>query len=198
MPTSANHDIPTPSSNDYPQVADHLMAMAEQIDSELDAIAPQQIHGVSAGRMLTTSSTGSVTSRAISGDATIDNTGVLTIGGIKVDTPDLKDSAVKVAKIRNGVVTKQKMAPWFNPFSVTISGTYPNGSFGYALVKHELGHTNYTALVTCQGLQPMDVAWFKGSYVGYDQEYNLVVRFQNNTGSSVANPALSVLVMNLS
>lgn len=196
MPVYANHEIPTPSSEDAPLVADHLLEMAEHIDSELDAIAPGQIFGVSAGRMLATSSTGSVTSRAISGDASIGNTGVLTIGPTKVDTPELRDSAVKVDKLRDGAVTKPKMAPWFNPFNVTVSGTYPNGTFGYALVKHNLGHTNYTALVTCQGL-PMDVSWFKGSYVGYDQEYNLVVRFQNDTGSSVTNPVLSVLVMNL-
>lgn len=196
MPVSANHEIPTPSSDEPPVVPDHLVAMADQIDSELDAIAPGQIVGVSAGRLLATSSTGAVTSRAVSGDATISGTGELSIGGGKVNTAELKDSSVTAAKVGNGAVTLPKLASWFQPSRVVASGTF--SSFGYVYYSHDLGHTNYTALVTpSEGANLMTTSWFKGTYTGYNQNSWLTIVFNLEGSGSVSNPSFSVLLFNL-
>jgi hypothetical protein len=107
-----------------------MQASMEAVDAELDNIAPAQIVGVTAGRLLLANSSGVVTGTAISGDATISNTGVLTIGDDKikqsmidnnavgrdqladnaVGTNEIEDAKVTGQKIANGAVTRSKLS----------------------------------------------------------------------------------------
>ncbi|HTU14203.1 MAG TPA: hypothetical protein VMF31_03310 [Solirubrobacterales bacterium] len=113
MPLSASHGIPTPAGSDPATIPTHLKAMADKIDSELDAIAPSQITGAVAGQLLIANASGVIIAQAITGDASISSSGALKIGTAKVDTPEIKDSAVTSAKTADGAVIRRHIPKTF-------------------------------------------------------------------------------------
>ncbi|HTU16327.1 MAG TPA: hypothetical protein VMF31_14155 [Solirubrobacterales bacterium] len=206
MPTSANHGIVTPEPSDLATIPTHLKAMADQIDSELDAIAPHQITGVGAGKLLIANASGVVTPRTVTGDATISDTGGLKIGGSKVDTAELKDSAVTTVKLENGAVTTPKIVDRsvslvktkMRAGTVTIGST-PNGTFGTADFEHGIGHTNYFALISLDGGMIFRIGWGKGKFYDphgdTDPENMMSVYGFNSSGSTVPAQKVSILII---
>lgn len=197
MPTSANHHIPTPESTNLATIPADMKAMADKIDSELDAIGLNQITGVSPGKVLIANSSGVVTPRTVGGDATVSDTGVLDISPLAVGTNELADSAVTTAKISNGSITKAKMGSWFQVHKVTASGTISSGNIGVAILSHSLGHTNYVALLTVESSGSMAVSWNKGNLIGQDSQNQLTVWCKNTSNASVTSPTFTVLLMSL-
>lgn len=211
MDSSANHDIPFPEGNDLATIPAHMEAMANQIDSELDNIAPNQITGVAAGKLLVANASGVLTPQTISGDATISNAGVLEVGAGKIDTAELKDSAVTTAKIGTGAITGPKIVDGsvslaktkMRAATVTVS-SMANGEYGFAQHYHGLGHTNYIAMVAAEGtiFSTFEVSWKKGrlfsSEGSYEPETTILVTARNLTGSTQPAVKVSVLVVDLS
>lgn len=87
-----------------------MQALADRVDNRLDNIAPGQITGVAAGRLLIANGSGVVTGVALSGDATINSAGVLEIGAAKVGAIELADQAVTTAKVDASAITTPKVA----------------------------------------------------------------------------------------
>lgn len=73
------------------------------------AIAFSKLAPLTSGSLLIGNASNVPTAVAISGDATISNTGVLSIAAGAVITADLADSAVTTAKINNAAVTAAKV-----------------------------------------------------------------------------------------
>lgn len=109
MPTTPVHSLPYPADSDPADVPGDLAALAEAVDSKLDAITPGQITGATSGQLLIANSSGVVTARTVTGDVTVSNTGVTDIAASAVGTPELANSAVTTAKIDNGAVTAAKL-----------------------------------------------------------------------------------------
>jgi hypothetical protein len=110
MPETENHDIPYPDTGDDAKVPADMQALAEQVDSELDDIAPSQIQNQTAGKLLIANSSGVITGTAMSGDVTISDAGVTEIGAGKVGATELGTKAVETAKINDSAVTEGKTA----------------------------------------------------------------------------------------
>lgn len=120
MPNTPNHSLPWPEGTDAAVVPADLEDLATAVDTSLDHIAPGQIVGVTAGRLLIANGSGVVTGVAISGDGTISSTGVLAIGESKigsdhiapgaVGTSELANAAINEDKIQNGQVSEAKIA----------------------------------------------------------------------------------------
>ncbi|HTU14204.1 MAG TPA: hypothetical protein VMF31_03315, partial [Solirubrobacterales bacterium] len=133
----------------------------------------------------------------IMGDATISSSGDLQIAGSAVDTPEIKDRAVSTAKLGDGSVTRGKMAPWFQPKTVAVPGSFTDGTYSAVIVGHSIGHTNYIASVTPQASLPLVVTYTKGNLIGQDPGEQITVWFKNVSGSTISNFSLSVLVLGL-
>lgn len=120
MPNTPNHSLPWPEGTDAAVVPADLEDLATAVDTSLDHIAPGQIVGVTAGRLLIANGSGVVTGVAISGDGTVSSTGVLAIGESKIGsaqiapgaitTPKIANSAINEDKIQNGQVSEAKIA----------------------------------------------------------------------------------------
>lgn len=108
--TTPSHDLPYPEGADDAVPHADIQDLAEKLDTELDDIAPSQITGVAAGRLLIANASGVVTATAVTGDITIGSDGVAEIGAGKVATPEIAANAVTTAKIDGGAVTGPKMA----------------------------------------------------------------------------------------
>lgn len=123
MPNTPNHSLPWPEGTDAAVVPADLEDLATAVDTSLDHIAPGQIVGVTAGRLLIANGSGVVTGVAISGDGTVSSTGVLAIGENKigsyhiapgaVGTSELADGAATTGKVPDGALTRPKMAAGF-------------------------------------------------------------------------------------
>lgn len=197
MPTTANHQIPTPETTELATIPAHMKAMADKIDSELDRINLSQIVGVDPGKVLIANASGVVTPQSITGDANVSEAGVLEITPLAVDTAELNDSAVTTSKIGTGAVTRSKMGPWFKVYTLTTSGTVAAGGITGAIVNHDLGHTNYMALVTPLTSGWMNVSWGKGNLIGQDPQNTATVLARNTTSSGISSPSFSMLILGL-
>lgn len=109
MPTTSSHLLPYPEASDPADVPADIAALAEAVDTKLDAIAPAQITGPTSGQLLIANASGVVTGTAVSGDVVISNTGDAQIQAGAVGTNELGNSAVTTAKIDNGAVTTAKI-----------------------------------------------------------------------------------------
>lgn len=210
MQYSANHEIPTPSLSDPATISAHMELMANSIDSLLDTIAPAQIVGVAPSKLLVANASGVLTPQTIGGDATISSAGVLEIGANKIDTPELKDSAVTTAKIGNGAITNPKIVDRavslaktkMKAATFTIS-SIDNATYGWADYGHNLGHTNYIAIVSVERtVETFELSWKKGEFFNFEGDYDraniLSVHVRNLTGSVQTSVKVSVLLIDLS
>ncbi len=111
--------------NDWEDVEANDRELRDEINGGLDnsnlsasaAIAHSKLASGTAGQLLVANASGVITSTTVSGDVTISNTGVTTIGDDKVTNTQLKDSAsvdadraVTTNHIRNDAVTGPKVA----------------------------------------------------------------------------------------
>jgi hypothetical protein len=106
---TASHAIPYPEKTDDANVPSDMQAMAEKVDSELDAIDLSQlaVPGSSDGKLVIVKD-GAAAYKAMSGDGTIDEDGNFQLGSKVVGTGELGDKAVTTAKVDDGAVTSQK------------------------------------------------------------------------------------------
>lgn len=110
--------------NDWEDVEANDRELRDEINGGLDnsnlsasaAIAHSKLASGTAGQLLIANASGVITSTTVSGDVTISNTGVTTIGNDKVTADQLKDSvstdgdrAVTSNHIRDGAVTNAKI-----------------------------------------------------------------------------------------
>ncbi len=159
--TGAPHFLPYPEADDNNNVPADMKALAEKVDSELDAIAPGQLVGGAAGKLLICGSTGAGAFKAMSGDATIDKEGNLQLGAGVVDTATLADKAVTTAKVDDGAVTSAKLGSgaalanlasgsiptdklsqakltWYTPKVIATEQSRTNTSFGKMATPDEI------------------------------------------------------------
>lgn len=122
MAFSRSSEILTPTT-----IPDNSVTNAK-VDSAA-AIAFSKLAALTSGNILVGNASNQAASVALSGDATISNTGVLTIAAGAVVTADLADSAVTTAKIADSNVTTAKIAAnavdstKVNTSSVAVLGT---------------------------------------------------------------------------
>lgn len=105
-----NHKLRYPQGEDPAKHALYYENLAKDTERELDAIAPGQIVGGSAGQLLVVQNTGGAAFKALSGDVTISEAGVATIGTGKVTADKLGGSSVETGKVKDGAVTAGKLA----------------------------------------------------------------------------------------
>lgn len=93
--------IPKPLNTDKPpSIEDAVGPGLDRVDELLGEIAPGQIVGGSAGKLLIAGSTGAGAYKAMSGDATIDKDGALAIAKGAVGTAELADGAGTSPKLK--------------------------------------------------------------------------------------------------
>lgn len=143
-----SHNLPYPEGADDAVPHADLQALAEKLDTELDDIAPGQITGVAAGRLLIANASGVVTGTAITGDITVNSSGVAEIGAGKVGTPELGANAVTTAKIDNGAVARNKVGTWIQAGSVSASGASGSATITWST---PFSGTAYSAVITAVG-----------------------------------------------
>ncbi len=197
MPTTANHQIPTPETTELATIPAHMKAMADKVDSELDRIGLNQMIGVDPGKVLIANSSGVVTPRSITGHATVNDAGVLELTQNAVDTAEIKDLAVTTSKIGNGAVTRSKMGSWFQAYTINTPGSVSSGGVTAAIIDHYLGHTNYIALASPLTSGWMNVSWGKGNLIGQEPQDRLTILARNPTTSTISSPSFSVLILGL-
>lgn len=130
MPTTASHAIPYPQGTDDATVPAHMQALAEKVDTELDAIAPAQIVGVTAGKLLIANGDGVVTGVAMSGDGTITPAGDFQLGTGVVEATELGPKAVTTAKLDDLAVAEGKLANDSVTASKIKNGEVKNAELG--------------------------------------------------------------------
>lgn len=87
------------------------------------AIAHSKLANITAGQVLLGNASNVPTATALSGDVTVNSSGVTTIGNLAVTTAKVNDLAVTTGKIADGAITSAKLAA-----GVAISG--PQGAQG--------------------------------------------------------------------
>lgn len=87
------------------------------------AIAHSKLANITAGQVLLGNASNVPTATALSGDVTVNSSGVTTIGNLAVTTAKVNDLAVTTGKIADGAITSAKLAS-----GVAISG--PQGAQG--------------------------------------------------------------------
>ena len=108
--TAAPFEIPYAVESDKPPSIETAMKpTAERVHKLLGEIAPGQIVGGSAGKLVIAGSTGAGAYKALKGDATLAEDGTLTIGSEKVSTTKLAAKAVTGAKLDDEAIGLPKL-----------------------------------------------------------------------------------------
>lgn len=119
--TQLSYTVPTVGQSDTteePLIPTALTAIKTAINGNLDSgniksnagIPFSALENVTSGRLIIGNSSNIAEARAMSGDATINNAGVLTIGNNAITTAKILDSNVTNAKLATDAVTQSKMA----------------------------------------------------------------------------------------
>ncbi len=113
MPETPIHKLRFPEGEDPAKLALYYQQLAEDVERELDDIAPSQIATAGAGdegKLLIVQNTGAPAFKALSGDVTVDKDGKVTIGKGTVGTEELADLGVTTGKVNNKAITLVKLA----------------------------------------------------------------------------------------
>ena len=172
--------------NDWEDVEANDRELRDEINGGLDnsnlsasaAIAHSKLASGTAGQLLIANASGVITSTTVSGDVTISNTGVTTIGNDKVTADQLKDSAstdgdraVTTNHIRDDAITNAKLD--------TASVVYSAGDLGASS-----GGVYYDTLSTTADSGPVEVSSVPpGIYVA-------TLRCAGFTGTATGTPSV--------
>lgn len=198
--TAAPHEIPYFLGSDSPpDMGDVTQAMAERLHERLGAVDLSQLVASEEddGKLLIVNS-GAAAYKAMSGDVTIDEDGVATIGAGKVTEGKLGSNSVVTGKIKNGAVTDVKMASPNNAAYKTIhevtTRIFPATTTGVSLLfALDGGYWHSGAALTgsqTPPLVPLDPA--DAEVVGLTQELRLRVACINAGAAQTKNFGVSL------
>ena len=109
MPTTPSHALRYPQGSDNPNIPLHFQNLATDVETALDDIAPDQIRNGSPGQIIVCNSSGVPQYRALSGDATLSDSGAIEIADGAVGTNELASAAVTGQNIDNKTIGRSKL-----------------------------------------------------------------------------------------